>query len=304
MNGKMQEEVLLVGASDYLHLQENADGFAYSVFRAGQPMKAASGQIYKEQIERSPIRSPVAAARTLAIDEAGLNGGSVAKVSVNMLERFLDSGVRRRRMFHPETLPEHDIRFITSDYKELFRIQDGGTIRVDYPDRHFTSHCEYLDDYHTRINGEVFHICQFAELLEKNNGTCHPEPEIMRNEAAWQLGFSKYLSIHACEGSWDYTIYDQEFRPLNDGLLDRPELSILEARDQIMKDFGMQNRRRTEIDYDLVMEKAENRMKKDEAAMDTDGAKKRSSVLGHLEAMKGNVGEMKVSVSKRQEEVL
>lgn len=31
-----------------------------------------------------------------------------------------------------ESLP-HDIRFIDSHYKELFRIPDGGTILVEYP---------------------------------------------------------------------------------------------------------------------------------------------------------------------------
>ena len=32
---------------------------------------------------------------------------------------------------------EHSIRFITTDYEELFRIPDGGTVLVTFPDRQF-----------------------------------------------------------------------------------------------------------------------------------------------------------------------
>ncbi len=309
-SNKVQEEAFLVGDSNYLHLKKNVDGFSYEAFHAGQPRKIADGQIYTEQIEKSSVRSPIAAARTLAIEQTGLDGGRVAKVSIYMLERFVDSDVRRRRYREPGSLPKNDIRFITSDYKELFRIPDGGTIMVDYPDRHYAAHCEHLDDFHTRINGEVFHICQFAEILERNGGTCRPEPEMMQEEAAWRLGTKNYLTIYACEGSWDYTIYDQNFHPADGGLLDRPEMSILEARDQIMQDFGMQNRSRTPLGYDFVVGKAE-------AAMEAESGKNRASVLEKLEVKKENRAEKsahtekndravepKVSVPKRHGEVL
>lgn len=76
--------------------------------------------------------------------------------------------------------PPHDIRFIDSHYKELFRIPDGGTILVEYPNvpkRRYLAQCRYLDDYHTQIGNQVYHICQFAELLERGGGICRPLPE-------------------------------------------------------------------------------------------------------------------------------
>lgn len=79
----------------------------------------------------------------------------------------------------PES-PPHDIRFIDSHYKELFRIPDGGTILVEYPNvpkRRYLAQCRYLDDYHTQIGNQVYHICQFAELLERGGGICRPLPE-------------------------------------------------------------------------------------------------------------------------------
>ena len=73
---------------------------------------------------------------------------------------------------------EKKIRFITSGYKDLFRIQAGGTIQVTFPDRQFVQKCEHIDDYHTRIGNYVYQICQYAEMLEQNGGRCEPEPEL------------------------------------------------------------------------------------------------------------------------------
>lgn len=67
---------------------------------------------------------------------------------------------------------EKGIRFITPDYKELFRIPDGDQIRIitrGGEQRNRT--CRYIDDYHMEISGDggttLYHICEFAEKLEQ-----------------------------------------------------------------------------------------------------------------------------------------
>lgn len=65
------------------------------------------------------------------------------------------------------------IRFITRNYKEKFRIEDGDIIRMTtQDDKRVDMVYHYLDDYHFEdyADGrrETYHICQFAELLEKN----------------------------------------------------------------------------------------------------------------------------------------
>ena len=67
------------------------------------------------------------------------------------------------------------ICFITSNYKELFRIQDGGQIRV------ITNRGEilkrtirYIDETHVEVGNNLYHICQFAELMEKNGNRVEP----------------------------------------------------------------------------------------------------------------------------------
>ena len=70
------------------------------------------------------------------------------------------------------------IRFITPDYTEKFRIEDGDSIRVIREDKESRDQvCRYIDDYHMEIVGigdSLYHICQFAEMLERNGSKVIP----------------------------------------------------------------------------------------------------------------------------------
>ena len=84
-----------------------------------------------------------------------------------------------------------DIRLINSHYDDLYRIPDGGVIQVDYPDgRSFTAKLEHLDDYHFDMGGlgNVFHICQFADVMGRNHADFYPEIQTQDNQGAWELG--------------------------------------------------------------------------------------------------------------------
>lgn len=80
---------------------------------------------------------------------------------------------------------ERGIRFIDSSYKELFRIPDGGKIRITYPDgdrREET--CRYIDPYHLEVgfgSMNLFHICEFAERMEGNGAKIEPVDPIMKS---------------------------------------------------------------------------------------------------------------------------
>lgn len=73
---------------------------------------------------------------------------------------------------------ERGIRFINPHYKELFRIPDGDKIRIIHSDREKTDYtCRYIDDYHVEIGSgwnSLLHICQFAEIMERNGSTVIP----------------------------------------------------------------------------------------------------------------------------------
>ena len=72
----------------------------------------------------NPIRNPLACARVMALEEIGLKGEVVSEVALRTMEQ-IKKARRAYRKEHPEDAHDHSIRFITSDYNELFRIPDG-----------------------------------------------------------------------------------------------------------------------------------------------------------------------------------
>lgn len=80
---------------------------------------------------------------------------------------------------------EKGIRFIDSNYNELFRIPDGGKIRITYPDgdRREES-CRFIDPYHVEVgfgSMNLFHICEFAERMEENRARIEPVDPPIKN---------------------------------------------------------------------------------------------------------------------------
>lgn len=74
---------------------------------------------------------------------------------------------------------KNGIRFITPDYKTLFWIPDGDQIRIQLRNgEHRDRVCRYVDSHHMEVcgdsNSNLYHICEFAELVEKNGATVIP----------------------------------------------------------------------------------------------------------------------------------
>ena len=282
-----QEGVYLVDRSSLLHLKEVQGGdFEYTVFDRQTRQKTAEGKISLDDVLDGidPTHDHLAATRDAAIGAAGLQSGplggsDVAQVGLTSLKDFRDSDIRRRSIWEPETLPKDDIRFINSGYDEQFRIPDGGTIQVEYPDRTFSAKCEYIDDYHTYIGSEVYHICQFAEVLERGGGVCRPEPVLDAEQAAWKIGWNAYLAVECGAGHWDYHLYDEKFNETKSGELEVVGCSINEVRDMVLFENKLERRSMTPTDHGMLMEKAA--MREQEAQ-----AEKRESVLGQLSALK------------------
>jgi len=72
--------------------------------------------------------------------------------------------------------PDKKVRFIDSQYNELFTVPDGSNIVISYEDgEKFIRPCKYFDDYHTQIGHNIYHICEFAERMERVKATYTPE---------------------------------------------------------------------------------------------------------------------------------
>lgn len=71
---------------------------------------------------------------------------------------------------------QQDIRFIDSHYKELFHLPDGEQISVITPAGEATDYvCRYIDAAHFELSNRLFHICEFAEKMERLGNTYHPK---------------------------------------------------------------------------------------------------------------------------------
>ena len=70
---------------------------------------------------------------------------------------------------------EKDIRFITLDGKEKFRVQDGDMVRIiTGAESHFDRMARYVDDCHAEIGGSFYHIREFAEWMENSGSQVIP----------------------------------------------------------------------------------------------------------------------------------
>lgn len=149
-----------------------------------------------------------------------------------------------------------DIRFIDSHYKDLFRIPDGSCIQIHYPDETVVKPCKFIDEYHTQIGTNVFHICQFAEIMERNGASYMAEPEIMGDEAAWKVGKDRILAIQTCDDGYDYTLFDENYNEIDGGQVDNPDISMIEVRTDILESFNLAHRELRAMVYEDVMDQA------------------------------------------------
>ena len=260
-----QEGVYMVNRSDLLHVKEVPDGdFAFAAFDKQSKQKTAEGKISRDTVLEGmdPTHDYLAAARDVAIQETGLVSIEVAQVGLTSLRRFRESDIYRRVVWEPETLPKDDICFINSSYEEQFRIANGGTIDIEYPDRIFSTQCQHIDDYHARIGTEVYHMCQFAEIMERNGAVIRPEAVLETEQAAWKIGRDKYLAVECGAGQWDYHLFDGKMDELKGGSIEVIGCSINEVRDMVLAENGLERCSMTQTHYGILMENAAVRAEK------------------------------------------
>lgn len=77
---------------------------------------------------------------------------------------------------HPNDGSRKSVRFIDSEYRQLFTVPDGANIILSELDgTHSILPCQYIDDTHALIYGVTFHIHQFALVQEQRGAVYLPE---------------------------------------------------------------------------------------------------------------------------------
>ena len=276
----LDEAVYLLNNEKYLHLRENTSGVGYATYDKLTLLPLEKGQIPFEYLPPDG-RNAIPAARNWFLFELSDDPRRAIQLeSVRILDNIPDSGIRKRRIWEDPSIPRDDVRLIDSSYKDLYRVPNGGVIQVDYPDgRSFTSRLEYLDDYHFDMGGlgNVFHICQFADIMGRNHADFYPEIQTQDEQGAWELGGKGYIAIQSCDDGWDYTLYHSDYSVMDSGQIDAPELTIQEVREEILEAHHMEKGRRLIQDYDFIMDRA--------AEAEELGANHRPSTLERLASL-------------------
>ena len=101
---------------------------------------------------------------------------------------------------------------------------------------------------------EQKYIIENVSFSEKDN----PDSEVKEPE---QMAFSindKFVSIQTCDDGYDYSIFDADYRLLDGGVYDNPDISIHVALKDILEDIGVTERdERIPVDYEELIEKGE-----------------------------------------------
>jgi len=82
------------------------------------------------------------------------------------------------------------------------------------------------------------------------------EPELNQKEVAYRIG-EQYFAIQVATEGYDYSFYDKEYKLMDGGILENPDISIGEAIQDILEDEGLDQLERIPVDYDELQEKAE-----------------------------------------------
>lgn len=141
---------------------------------------------------------------------------------------------------------ERGIRFINPHYKELFRIPDGDKIRIIHSDGEKTDYtCRYIDDYHVEIGSgwnSLLHICQFAEIMERNGSTVIPLRSSLPEQCYSVLpDTGELIIIKKGESGYYRTDIDMGDKTENRVLVDEynTKLGVSKAQEQAMSAGSM-----------------------------------------------------------------
>ena len=85
-----------------------------------------------------------------------------------------------------------------------------------------------------------------------------------KKEAAYVIsGDSGYFMIHETDGGYDYTFYNEDYRELDGGVYDNPDVSLAEAIEDILNDAGIAIATIEEIGYEQLEQNIEESEEKE-----------------------------------------
>lgn len=159
-----------------------------------------------------------------------------------------------------ERLKSHGLQVEKKNYELLYTapLQEGQTLDDIFEQfnlfrpEDFTGHSLSVSDIvllhkdgvNTAQYVDSFGFQEIPDFLEMQ-----AEQEMVQEEAAYEFA-DRYLLIHACEDGYDYTFYDKQYKEMDGGVYDNPDITLEEAVHIILTDDPFPNMERTQVNYE------------------------------------------------------
>ena len=188
----------------------------------------------------------------LSLDFTHSSEAKESKHFMDDLQTLSDSiGIEKVRV-HRDMTPEEVKDFVKQRFEH--QLKQGGLDDVSLYMSRFNTLYEQGKMEKLMPTANQKHIEENVPITEWDN----PYFEVKEPE---QMAFSikdKFVSIQTCTEGYDYSVFDADYRLIDGGVYDNPDISIYAALKDVLEDFGLSEQdERIPVDYEELMEKTE-----------------------------------------------
>ena len=188
----------------------------------------------------------------LSLDFTHSSDAKESKHFMDDLRTLSDSiGIEKVRV-HRDMSPEEVKDFVKQRFEH--QLKQGGLDDVSLYMSRFDTLYEQGKMEKLMPTANQKHIEENVPITEWDN----PYFEVKEPE---QMAFSikdKFVSIQTCTEGYDYSVFDTDYKLIDGGVYDNPNISIHAALKDVLEDFGLSEQdERIPVDYEELMEKTE-----------------------------------------------
>ena len=188
----------------------------------------------------------------LSLDFTHSSEAKESKHFMDDLQTLSDSiGIDKVRV-HRDMTPEEVKDFVKQRFEH--QLKQGGLDDISLYMSRFDTLYEQGKMEKLMPTANQKHIEENVPITEWDN----PYFEVKEPE---QMAFSikdKFVSIQTCTEGYDYSVFDADYKLIDGGVYDNPNISIHAALKDVLEDFGLSEQdKRIPVDYEELMEKTE-----------------------------------------------
>ena len=186
----------------------------------------------------------------LSLDFTHSSEAKESKHFMDDLQTLSDSiGIDKVRV-HRDMTPEEVKDFVKRRFEH--QLKQGGLDDISLYMSRFDTLYEQGKMEKLMPTANQKHIEENVPITEWDN----PYFEVKEPE---QMAFSikdKFVSIQTCTEGYDYSVFDADYKLVDGGVYDNPDISIHAALKDVLEDFGLSEQdKRIPVDYEELMEK-------------------------------------------------